>query len=50
MEAQLVSNSMFQTLDGALAGFGLAYVPEDPIFRRVTKINLERELADCSHT
>ncbi len=30
VEGQLVFNGIFQVLDAALAGFGLAFVPEDP--------------------
>jgi DNA-binding transcriptional LysR family regulator len=29
VEGQLLFNGIFQALDAALAGFGLAYVPED---------------------
>ncbi len=29
VEGQLVFNSVFNVLDAAVAGFGLAYVPED---------------------
>jgi hypothetical protein len=31
VEGQLVFNGTFQMLDAALAGFGLAYVPEDVV-------------------
>jgi DNA-binding transcriptional LysR family regulator len=46
VEGQLVFNSIFQILDAALAGFGLAYVPEDLAQPHVAKGRLKRVLED----
>src|SRR5207248_8758650 len=50
VEGQLVFNSTFQMLNAALAGFGLAYVPEDVAQPYLSKGRLKRVLADlCPH-
>jgi DNA-binding transcriptional LysR family regulator len=46
VEGQLVFNDIFQVLDAALAGFGLAYVPEDLALPHIAKNRLQRVLAD----
>ena len=46
VEGQLTFNGTFQMLDAALAGFGLAYVPEDLAKPHVAKGRLKRVLAD----
>ena len=46
VEGQLVFNGTFQMLNAALAGFGLAYVPEDLVLPHLTKGRLKRVLAD----
>jgi len=46
VEGQLVFNGTFQMLDAALAGFGLAYVPEDVVEAHLAKGRLKRVLAD----
>jgi DNA-binding transcriptional LysR family regulator len=46
VEGQLVFNGTFQMLNAALAGFGLAYVPEDAIQAHLVKGRLKRVLAD----
>jgi len=46
VEGQLVFNDIFQILDAALAGFGLAYVPEDLALPHIAKGRLRRVLAD----
>ncbi|MEA2861089.1 MAG: hypothetical protein QOC72_3128 [Methylobacteriaceae bacterium] len=46
VEGQLVFNGTFQMLNAALAGFGLAYVPEDLILPHLTKGRLKRVLED----
>ena len=46
MEGQLVFNGIFQILDAALAGFGLAFVPEDLAKPRLTKGRLKRVLEE----
>ena len=49
VEGQLVFNGIFQVLDAALAGFGLAYVPEDLAQPHLAKGRLKRVLEDwCS--
>jgi DNA-binding transcriptional LysR family regulator len=45
-EGQLVFNDIFQILNAALAGYGLAYVPEDLALPHITKNRLQRVLAD----
>jgi DNA-binding transcriptional LysR family regulator len=44
VEGQLVFNGIFQVLDAALAGFGLAYVPEDLAQPHLENGRLERVL------
>src|SRR4051812_5261547 len=44
VDGQLVFNSIFQVLDAALAGFGLAYVPEDLAQPHLEDGHLERVL------
>src|SRR5919205_3886173 len=44
VEGQLVFNGIFQVLDAALAGFGLAYVPEDLAQPHLANGRLERVL------
>ncbi len=46
VEGQLVFNGTSQILDAALAGFGLAYVPEDLARPHLAKGRLKRLLAD----
>jgi DNA-binding transcriptional LysR family regulator len=46
VEGQLVFNGTYQMLNAALAGFGLAYVPEDLAQRHLVKGRLERVLED----
>jgi DNA-binding transcriptional LysR family regulator len=46
VEGQLVFNATFQMLNAALAGFGLAYVPEDLVQPHLAKGRLKRVLAD----
>ena len=46
VEGQLVFNGTFQMLNAALAGFGLAYVPEDVAHPHLAKGRLNRVLAD----
>jgi len=46
VEGQLVFNGTFQMLTAALAGFGLAYVPEDLAQPHITKGRLKRVLED----
>jgi len=46
VEGQLVFNGSYQMLDAALAGFGLAYVPEDLARPHLAKGRLKRVLQD----
>jgi DNA-binding transcriptional LysR family regulator len=46
VEGQLVFNGTFQMLNAALAGFGLAYVPEDVAQTHLAKGRLTRVLED----
>src|SRR5271156_150744 len=46
VEGQLVFNGTFQMLNAALAGFGLAYVPEDMAQPHLAKGRLKRVLDD----
>ena len=46
VEGQLVFNGTFQMLNAALAGFGLAYVPDDLARPHLAKRRLERVLED----
>jgi DNA-binding transcriptional LysR family regulator len=46
VEGQLVFNGTFQMLNAALAGFGLAYVPEDAAQPYLAKGRLKRVLED----
>ena len=46
VEGQLVFNSTYQMLNAALAGFGLAYVPEDLAQPHLAKGRLKRVLKD----
>ena len=46
VEGRLVFNGTFQMLDAALAGFGLAYVPEDLVRSHIAKRRLKRVLAE----
>jgi DNA-binding transcriptional LysR family regulator len=46
VEGQLVFNGTFQMLNAALAGFGLAYVPEDVAQADLAKGRLKRVLED----
>jgi DNA-binding transcriptional LysR family regulator len=46
VEGQLVFNGIFQVLDAAVAGFGLAYVPEDLAKPYLAKGRLKRVLED----
>jgi DNA-binding transcriptional LysR family regulator len=46
VEGRLVFNGTFQMLNAALAGFGLAYVPEDVAQPHLAKGRLNRVLAD----
>ena len=47
VEGQLVFNGTFQMLNAALAGFGLAYVPENVAQPHLAKRRLMRVLEDC---
>jgi DNA-binding transcriptional LysR family regulator len=46
VEGQLVFNGIFQVLEAALAGFGLAYVPEDLVRPYIAEGRLRRLLQD----
>jgi DNA-binding transcriptional LysR family regulator len=46
VEGQLTFNGIPQMLNAALAGFGLAYVPEDLVQSHLAKRRLTRMLAD----
>jgi DNA-binding transcriptional LysR family regulator len=46
VEGQLTFNSIFQVLDAALAGFGLAYMPEDLAQPHIAKGRLRRVLGE----
>src|SRR5215831_19444281 len=46
VEGQLTCNTSAQMLNAALAGFGLAYVPEDLTHSHIAKGRLKRVLAD----
>jgi len=46
VEGQLTFNGTFQMLNAALAGFGLAYVPEDVVQPHLAKGRLQRVLED----
>lgn len=46
VEGQLVFNGIFQILNAALAGFGLAYVPEDLALPYLADGRLDRVLED----
>lgn len=46
VEGQLVFNNTFQMLNAALAGFGLAYIPEELAQDDITKGHLKRVLQD----
>jgi DNA-binding transcriptional LysR family regulator len=46
VEGQLVFNSIFDVVDGALAGFGIAFVPEDMAQPHLLKGRLTRVLED----
>ena len=46
VEGRLVFNGTFQMLDAALAGFGLAYVPEDLVRSHIAKGRLKRVLTE----
>ena len=46
VEGQLVFNSIFDVLDAALAGFGIAFVPEDMAQPHLVKGRLTRVLED----
>lgn len=46
VQGQLVFNGIFEVLDAAVAGFGLAYVPEDLALPHIAKGNLTRVLED----
>jgi DNA-binding transcriptional LysR family regulator len=46
VEGQLTFNGTFQMLDAALAGFGLAYVPEDVVQPHLARGRLKRVLED----
>ena len=48
VEGQLVFNGVFQELDAALAGLGLAYVPEDLAKPHLAKGRLKRALEEWS--
>ncbi|MBV8591937.1 MAG: LysR family transcriptional regulator [Acetobacteraceae bacterium] len=48
VEGQLIFNGIFQVLDAAVAGFGLAYVPEDLALPHVNEGRLKRVLEDWS--
>jgi DNA-binding transcriptional LysR family regulator len=46
VEGQLTCNGTAQLLNGALAGLGLAYVPEGMVAQHITKGRLKRVLSD----
>jgi DNA-binding transcriptional LysR family regulator len=46
VEGQLVFNDIYQILDAALAGFGVAYVPEDLVRPHLAKGHLKRVLEE----
>jgi DNA-binding transcriptional LysR family regulator len=46
VEGQLTFNNTAQMLNAALAGFGLAYVPEDLVQLHIAKGRLKRVLED----
>ncbi len=46
VEGQLVFNSIFHVLEAAIAGFGLAYVPEDLARPHIAEGTLQEVLAD----
>jgi DNA-binding transcriptional LysR family regulator len=46
VDGQLTFNGSYQMLNAALAGFGLAYVPEDLIQAHIARGRLKRVLAD----
>jgi DNA-binding transcriptional LysR family regulator len=46
VDGQLTFNGTFQMLNAALAGFGLAYVPEDLAQQHIARGRLKRVLAD----
>jgi DNA-binding transcriptional LysR family regulator len=46
VEGQLVFNGTFQMLNAALAGFGVAYVPEDLVLPHLAKGRVKRVLED----
>jgi DNA-binding transcriptional LysR family regulator len=46
VEGQLVFNTLPQRIDAALAGLGLAYVPEDTVQAHITRGRLKRVLED----
>jgi DNA-binding transcriptional LysR family regulator len=48
VDGQLVFNTIFQVLNGALDGFGLAYVPEDLALPHIEAGRLKRVLEDWS--
>jgi DNA-binding transcriptional LysR family regulator len=50
VEGQLVFNGTFQMLNAALAGFGLAYVPEDLALSHIAEGRLNRVLEDWCPT
>lgn len=48
VDGQLVFNNIFHVLDGALAGLGLAYVPEEIAMPHISKGRLQRVLEEWS--
>jgi DNA-binding transcriptional LysR family regulator len=50
VEGQLTFSSVFQTLDAALAGYGLTYVPEDMVEAHLASGRLQQVLNDWSPT
>jgi DNA-binding transcriptional LysR family regulator len=50
VEGQLVFNGVFQVLNAALAGFGIAYVPEDLALPHIAKGHLKRVLEEWCPT
>jgi DNA-binding transcriptional LysR family regulator len=48
VEGQLVFNNIYNVLDAALDGFGLAYMPEEIALPHIAKGSLKRVLQDCS--
>lgn len=46
VEGQLAFNTLKQCLDATLAGFGVAYVPEDTVAHHIAKKSLKRVLED----